>query len=285
MEVERCTDVGAFARAVRPLLLRDEARHNQLLGVLGGLENGTYDAAAAWPVTVTDRGGVVAVALRTPPWPWLFGWLAPTPLDAGQAEEVVQRLASWGAGFPAVTSDPSSARRLAQAWCARHGGDARRTMAMRIMEATAVALPVPWPPGHPRPATRADAPRIRAWGYAFAREALPGDDPDRFAAAQVRHLATGQFRYSLWLDREPVAMAAIGAPTGTGERIGGVYTPPRWRGRGYAGALVAAMTREGFDRGLERVLLYTDATNPISNRLYARVGYRDVGAAERWDVT
>lgn len=285
MDLERHAEPATFAALVRPSLLVDEARHNLFLGVLGALEQGLHDPGAAWMVAVTDGGALVAAALRTPPWPWAVAWFAAQAPNGAQAADIVAKLAALGAEFRGVTSDVHTAQGLAAAWCDRFGGTPRQTMAMRIMQATAVRPPDPPPPGHPRPATPADARWVHAWGWAFAREALAGDAPEQFAAAQVRYLNTGQFRYWLWIDREPVAMGAIGAPTGTGERVGGMYTPPRWRGRGYAGALVAAMTADGFDRGLERVLLFTDATNPTSNRVYARVGYEDVGGAARWDVS
>jgi predicted GNAT family acetyltransferase len=64
-------------------------------------------------------------------------------------------------------------------------------------------------------------------------------------------------------------------------RIGPVYTPPELRGRGYAAAVTSAATQVVLDAGADAVL-YTDLTNPTSNRLYARLGYRLVGEATEW---
>jgi predicted GNAT family acetyltransferase len=55
-----------------------------------------------------------------------------------------------------------------------------------------------------------------------------------------------------------------------------VYTPPGLRGRGYGGAVTAAVTRAALDAGAEDVVLFTDLANPISNALYQRLGYRPV---------
>jgi len=55
-----------------------------------------------------------------------------------------------------------------------------------------------------------------------------------------------------------------------------VYTPPEHRGRGYAAAATAAVTRRLLDAGTREVLLFTDLANPTSNRLYRRLGYRPV---------
>jgi predicted GNAT family acetyltransferase len=56
-------------------------------------------------------------------------------------------------------------------------------------------------------------------------------------------------------------------------RIGPVFTPREHRGRGYAGAAVALVSRRLRDEGV-RVCLFTDQANPTSNALYERLGYR-----------
>ena len=53
-----------------------------------------------------------------------------------------------------------------------------------------------------------------------------------------------------------------------------MYTPRERRGRGYASALVAALSRKQLDEGARFCVLYTDLTNPTSNAIYPRVGYR-----------
>jgi predicted GNAT family acetyltransferase len=58
-------------------------------------------------------------------------------------------------------------------------------------------------------------------------------------------------------------------------RIGPVYTPREQRGRGYAGATVAAVSRRLLDEDA-RVCLFTDQANPVSNALYERLGFRPV---------
>jgi predicted GNAT family acetyltransferase len=52
-----------------------------------------------------------------------------------------------------------------------------------------------------------------------------------------------------------------------------VFTPPDVRGRGYAGALVGEVSARLIEEGHRFCFLYTDLSNPISNRLYRRLGY------------
>jgi predicted GNAT family acetyltransferase len=56
-------------------------------------------------------------------------------------------------------------------------------------------------------------------------------------------------------------------------RIGPVFTPKPERGRGYASAAVAEVSRLIRDGG-SRTCLFTDRANPTSNRIYQSPGYR-----------
>lgn len=71
-------------------------------------------------------------------------------------------------------------------------------------------------------------------------------------------------------------MAGVVAHTPHGARIGYVYTPPEWRGRGYASACVAGLSQRVLDSGRRFCFLYTDLSNPTSNALYQRIGYEHV---------
>lgn len=77
-------------------------------------------------------------------------------------------------------------------------------------------------------------------------------------------------------DGRIVSLAAAVSPTPHGIRLNHVYTPPEFRGRGYAGSLVAAFTQSLLDGGRQFVFLHTDLSNPTSNALYIRLGYQQV---------
>jgi predicted GNAT family acetyltransferase len=79
-----------------------------------------------------------------------------------------------------------------------------------------------------------------------------------------------------------VSMAAYTGPSPNGIRVNGVYTPPDRRGRGYATGCVAALSRWLLDRGRTFCFLYTDLTNPTSNAIYQRIGYRPVADVDQY---
>lgn len=78
----------------------------------------------------------------------------------------------------------------------------------------------------------------------------------------------------LWEDGgEVVHLTGHSAPALGVARVGPVYTPVEHRGHGYAAALVAEVTDRLLGEGT-RVCLFTDVDNPVSNGVYARIGYR-----------
>jgi predicted GNAT family acetyltransferase len=250
------------------------------LGVLGQVASGgVYDEASLWWVR---EGSVdVGLVLRTPPHPYAVALRPDRSATALAGALVAARLPLADLTGPASVIEPAS-----RAWAAHLGGTARSVLRMHVLTCTEVRRPVPPPAGRSRKATVEDAELVTALAGAFFREALPDDDqdPDLRARRFARRLE-GEHGCHLWEDGEVVSMAAIGMPAEGGERIGSVYTPPRLRGRGYAGALVAAITQDALDRGCAYVQLNTDVENPVSNALYERIGYERVGEQATWRVT
>jgi predicted GNAT family acetyltransferase len=68
---------------------------------------------------------------------------------------------------------------------------------------------------------------------------------------------------------------AASVPTPNGIRIGW-STPPELRRHGYASAVTAATSQAELDKGRRFVFLFTDLSNPTSNKIYQAIGYRPV---------
>jgi predicted GNAT family acetyltransferase len=60
-------------------------------------------------------------------------------------------------------------------------------------------------------------------------------------------------------------------------QIGGVWTPPAWRGRGYAKAVVAGALLAARERGVARSVLFTGPDNHPAQAAYRALGYGRVG--------
>jgi predicted GNAT family acetyltransferase len=263
---EVLADAGAFLAA-------DPVRNNVVRSLLAirvtHPEPGDY-----W--IVERRGDVVGLVFRSP----LDYLAALTPMDAAAVASAVDAMAAAGVTLPGVNGDATTAARFAGAWAARTKSPATPVRGQRIFEVTAVVPPRPTT-GRLRDATADDRDLLVDWVEAFHAEIDEG--PVGGAAIHVdRRLEGGLLR--LWDDGGPVSLAGITAPVDATVRIGPVYTPPAARGRGYASALVAAVSQEVLDRG-GRCILYTDLDNPTSNAIYRAIGYRVVEEVLRYRFT
>ena len=128
--------------------------------------------------------------------------------------------------------------------------------------------------GHLRRVTVDDANLLADWLSAFSQdvlhfEAVPPREKLKARAAEGRHF--------FWIvDGEPVAMAGIRRRLRNAAAIAPVYTPPAERSKGYAGSVTAAVVEQIFAEGKTMACLYTDTSNPMSNRCYAKVGFQPV---------
>jgi uncharacterized protein len=268
VEVRRVDDPGVFLEAAASLLLEDEARHSLILGLAGALRDGSspYSDYLLW--LVEDRAATVGAALRTPP-----HHLA---LARPRAPGVLEALAAAiDDELPGIVGGVPEAEAFGALWAARSGTVARVRVGQKIYALEEVR-PVVGVPGGSRDATLADRALLRDWWHAFASEALHGQRADEIARAIEHRLTADGAGLVLWEDEGPVSFASFGGQTPNGIRIGPVYTPPPLRGRGYASALVAELSARLLSGGRRFCFLYTDASNPASNRIYQRIGYRHV---------
>lgn len=210
--------------------------------------------------------GIVAGALLwTPPHAVLVG--------AVPAEAVGPLAEVWvGLGRPAVSAGRGTAEALAAEW-RRNGAEVTTVIEQRLYRLGDLTPPSPAPPGRARVATAGDRGLLVEWVDAFRREV--GHPRPGAGRAVDDRIAYGGL--TLWEhDGVPVSMAGGSRPAAGTVRVAPVYTPPQWRGRGYAAAVTAAVSGAARGAGAGEVLLFTDLANPTSNGVYRRIGYRAV---------
>ncbi len=147
-----------------------------------------------------------------------------------------------------------------------------RQMGTRLHMLRTVSRGLPTVGGELRRAGSDDMPVVLSFVEGFQRDLNEGGDSQEIAARKI----TGGQIY-LWFDEgEARSMAAWDGPTPNGVRINYVYTPEEHRGRGYATACVAGLTRTMLREGKDHCVLYTDLANPTSNSIYRKIGYRGI---------
>ncbi|MCI0632792.1 MAG: GNAT family N-acetyltransferase [Actinobacteria bacterium] len=273
MEIVRREDAPSFLSLAGPLLSRDEARNQLALAVAGTVVEHphAYERSRFW--VAVERGEPTAAALRTSPHDLILA----DPLALAALRAVVDAVAADDPDVPGVVGNMPHVEEAAVGLAAATGGRPEQILSQgvfalrQIREVAAV-------PGQPRKATDGDRALLRAWMVEFLVEAVP--DPQHQLDQLDRSLDTrfssvdGGFWF--WEDTAPVSLAGFGGRTPTGIRVGPVYTPPEFRRRGYATALVAELSRWLQQRGHSSVFLFTDLSNPTSNRIYLDIGYEQV---------
>ena len=272
MNVEHFTEAADFLAKAEPLLLADEARHNLLLGLTGTVRDtpDLYPERHMW--LVVDGGRPVAAALRTPPYNLIIGRPESEAALAELADAVV------GQELPGVVGATPEVGAFADLWAARAGATATLSMRQGVYALEKVES-LPPVAGEPRVATMADRELVLGWWIAFGEEVLHEGGPgrDRAEVTVDHRLSSPDTGMLLWDDGgETVSLAGWGGRTPNGIRVGPVYTPPELRGRGYATAVTADLSRRLLADGHRFCFLYTDLANPTSNAIYERIGYRRV---------
>lgn len=124
---------------------------------------------------------------------------------------------------------------------------------------------------------QADRDELVAWQLAYEVEALGAT---RTAEDEARMRAAFDPRGDKWVlvvDGQRAARAMFNARLPDCVQVGGVYTPPALRGRGYARTAVAGALLEARVAGASRSILFTGEDNAAARSAYLALGYRVVG--------
>ncbi len=258
--VTRQLDAQAFLARAQGYLAEREAENVLMLGVASS-------ATEVEHALTVNRGGVcVMAALQS------GANLILSRGQPGAVEALAEQLSLDTSSLPGVMGPVRTTESFLANWHARTGHETRFQMHSRVHELTEV-IPPRRPTGLFRRAALTDVEPLARWADALNIE-LRSEDPPSAEQSVRRRIGLG--RMYVWDNGGPVSMAACDGPTPRGIRINFVYTPPEHRARGYASACVADLSQLLLDEGRKFCALFTDLANPVSNRLYARLGYRPI---------
>jgi ribosomal protein S18 acetylase RimI-like enzyme len=131
-----------------------------------------------------------------------------------------------------------------------------------------------------RTGEQADRELLVKWRVEFSGEALGFEDSPELRSSCREHVDQFLATRNIWVLEVmgvPVASATINARLPHEVTVGGVWTPPEFRGRGYARAVVAGMLLAEREQGVEQAVLFADRTNPVSQRTYEALGFVAIG--------
>jgi len=276
MQFKVYTDVKTFYHDTYPILMRHEAQNLIPLGniIIGNDGRDTHDwrDPANWfMATVSEGGDIKLTAVMTPPHN-LTLYATDNHFDHNA---IACLLAQLPDSIPGVMTEKSLALAFAELYTQVHKMQYKTTMNQRIYELTAVNPNVPTP-GSLRLLRDEDMCFFPYWlgdftcDVEFDSNTVSSDD------THYRYRIAKKNIYVLEIDNTPVSMACTNREMQTVCGVALVYTPPYFRGRGYASSCVAQLSQLILSRGFKRCVLYTDLANPTSNSIYQKIGYSPI---------
>lgn len=279
MQFKMYGDVHEFYHDTYGILMRHETQNliplgNVIIGHEGKDKTDWRDPANWVMATVSDADGIRLTALMTPPHN-----ITLYATDNIIRPEAINCLIDHleGREIPGVLSEKNLAEHFAKEYTRRKGITYRIAMNQRIHELTEVNPDIP-KIGTIRLLDDKDMHFFPYWVEAFYAAASYGNttmtipqEPDHY----LYRISSGKL-YVLEHDGVPVSMAGFTRELQTAIGVAFVYTPPYFRNKGYASSVVAQISQLALDKGFTKCVLYTDLSNPTSNSIYQKIGYRPV---------
>lgn len=260
-------DAFLARHAESSMFLRSNARASGLAD-RGEPFQGTYVAAI-------EQDAIVGVAAHY--WNGMVVLQAPSQVEA-VAREAARRSGRKLAGLTGPWPQVVAARKglgLERVPATKDGKEG-----LYALELTRLVVPAAFGGGrvkcrHSRPE---DLDLLTEWRVAFSIEALGlAAEPalEEAARADVRLHHRRGTDWVLLDQGVPVAYALFNAALPDIVQVGGVWTPPELRGKGYGRAVVAGALIAVQREGVQRAVLFAD--DPAAVRAYEAIGFRRVG--------
>ena len=280
MKFNLYTHVHDFYKDTFDVLIHHEAQNMIILGniIIGheGKDQYEWRDPANWLMaTITNDTGILLTALMTPPHK-LTLYATDNLINDTAISCLIDGISKTNFAINGVMTEKRLAERFVQIYDKEYIIETD----MRIFELLQVNPDIS-KIGHLRPTTETDLNFLPYWIEGFLADAFNKKIEPPIDIEKYRHRIPKFYV----LENEkgiPVSIANVSREMPTACGIASVYTPPYFRGRGYASACVASLSQQQLDKGFTRCVLYTDLANPTSNSIYMKIGY--VPIADSLDI-
>jgi uncharacterized protein len=270
-----------FLGSAQAALEADEAENSLILGVCLRLKDQPVSATGKLCLkTIEDEHGLALAVMMTPPHNLTING-HPFDLDCSMGILVGElRNEDWA--VPGVLAPAPLARLFAVKWTERTRTNFQLSQHLHLFELRQAPAGLAMAGrGHLRLANLKELDLITGWFYEFTLEIFKSDDKP-----EARQMAEQRIRNGdvfVWeVDGQPVSIATKNRPTRHSICISSVYTPPELRGKGYATACVAKLSRQLLESGWEFCTLFVEVDNLPAYHAYQKIGYQPVSDYEEY---
>ena len=277
MEARFYEDINEFYELVIPFLLKREVENGFLLSLLNSLKKNVHLYGEEMPLlfSLMEGNTIKLIALRTPPYDLLISYT--DKIDG--IDVLVEELLKRDEKLPGVLSFKAAADKFTKLWCSKNSLEPKLLRKERIYKLEEVSKETL---GNKKfsVATKPYQSTILKWAREMLTEALVDitqEELNRNITSFKEEFDNDDSRIFLLFDNDkPVSMARKAGKTPNGNAVNLVYTPPSLRRKGYATECVAKLSKYLLEEGNKYCFLFTDLSNPTSNSIYLKIGYRPV---------
>jgi hypothetical protein len=207
-------------------------------------------------------------------------------MDPASARFLVEFLLEQRTPLKAVTGPIESSQSFADSWRERTRRLPKLHLHLGVYELDRVSFPSP--DGRSLiPVSAVSRDITVEYVLGFLADCFPNEDNPHRQAVDIADRQRRNETLFFWKgpdDIQPVSMASNSRNTRNGATISLVYTPPQFRGKGYASRIVAALSDQCLKSGKSFCNLFTDLMNPTSNSIYPKIGYRKIAESMHYTL-
>lgn len=274
IQVIQNENVEAFLNVNEDLLLKDESMNNLILGISDLLKKGLRKFENPLFFTVVEGNRVLGQAIRSEVGrPFVLA-----RVEAKALKPLAEAVFKKGIPLGGVVGPKESSTMFSDIWVELTGGSSQIAMHQGVYELTKVLEPK-FIEGEMIVATTDNKKIVRDFTLGFIKECFPNDSSPEDRAKEVadRHIENGTLFLWKTSEGEIVSMASKNRESKNAATISLVYTPRNLRGKGFASCIVAKLSEKLLLDGKKKCNLFTDLTNPTSNSIYQKIGYKFLG--------
>jgi RimJ/RimL family protein N-acetyltransferase len=277
---KRYSDIEEFYTICYDFLVEHETENNLIFGILETLRTDIHaynPTHAPELITIFDNKDVVLVSIRTPPYNQIISYTD----KKDSIPVLVNFLTETGAEIPGVLGFKDGALLFAKLWAEKCGKNKILNMNERIYKLEQVN-PQTIDNNQFEVATEEDSDLLVHYGQNFAQDAFANTSQEQIernreqVAKGMKKWISEKTMYILKAQDCIVSIAKASRDTPNGRSITLVYTPPKYRRKGYATELVAKLCQLILDEGKKYCYLFTDLANPTSNKIYMDIGFKPI---------
>ena len=264
-------DPKQFWKEVAPHLKHEEAKNSLCLGLSYIFQSNPIDCMYQSALFNDDEllGTLVCSRYRT------NHNLLPSPVkDQEAANKLFDEFQKSKVAITGVVGEKDTANTYREL-VAKLGKETKTHMTQGLYKCTQVKMPTLSDGLLFRIAEVRDVEKIGEWIQSFHNEAVPHDPPIDGVELAKSKIEKGMI-FVVEKNSELVSMAGWSRDIETSCSVNLVFTPKNLRKNGYASIATAKLTQHLLGNGKKETNLYTDMTNPTSNKIYMDIGYEFV---------